>query len=787
MSFRVKARTVLHLGAELIGSDGIAFYELIKNAFDAGSPRVDIDVVVRLPYEAYIAHTQSVQAALGLKGTTPDTPELGQRRSAVVRDVNAAAPDAGAFSDRIMRGATWDELLGALDEANYIDFRDTGSGMGLGELEEDFLTIGTRSRLLDLEQEQKERSGGRPILGEKGLGRLAAMRLGSSLRVESSRSGEANWNILDIDWRLFSHESEAFVEDIPFQPTVDGPKRNAQASGTLVRIGALKSRWSEDKLREIASSEFSRLTDPFASTSRYPISLRFNGQPLPIPALDRILFDEAHAVVKARYTTDEGGPELTGEIYYRLPNRQKTFSLGLPDLLSITGSGPAVLASLGPFSVEFYWFNRRILEAVEGIGDSRAVQRLVNHWSGGLMVFRDGFRVNPYGSPDDDWLDLDRKAFASGGYKVNRKQIIGRVVISRRDNPALVDQTNREGIRDSDEKQALIGLLKHVLEVQFRTFLNQVDDELRPRLPLDFNELNEMVDTQHRRMRESVRLFVQKHPQVREDADVFEALETSLAQIDKALRDAQQLAESFEKGRTQLVNLAGLGLMVEILSHELNRATQHALATLAEADLTGLGPGVGDRLNTLKAQLKTLQKRLRILDPLSIPGRQVKESFDLVAWLDEIVASHEAQFRRHGITCSVSAQPVRPPAGMMVKMVKGMIVQILENLLSNSVYWLKQQRRLDKGFAPTIEVVVDVKAREIRVTDNGPGIAPERKEEVFQPFVTTKPPGEGKGLGLYISREIAHYHGATLVLSDRPTVHKERLNTFVLKLGANQK
>jgi len=84
-------------------------------------------------------------------------------------------------------------------------------------------------------------------------------------------------------------------------------------------------------------------------------------------------------------------------------------------------------------------------------------------------------------------------------------------------------------------------------------------------------------------------------------------------------------------------------------------------------------------------------------------------------------------------------------------------------------------------------VIINTKVREIQVSDNGPGIPRESREDMFQPFVTTKPPGEGKGLGLYISREIAHYHGAELVLSDNRTVHKNRLNTFILMLEANQK
>ena len=53
MSFRVAARTLLHLGAELISSDGVAFYELIKNGLDAGSRTVRIDVVITLPQPTY--------------------------------------------------------------------------------------------------------------------------------------------------------------------------------------------------------------------------------------------------------------------------------------------------------------------------------------------------------------------------------------------------------------------------------------------------------------------------------------------------------------------------------------------------------------------------------------------------------------------------------------------------------------------------------------------------------------------------------------------------------------
>src|SRR3972149_3628312 len=53
MHFKVAARTVLHLGAGLISSDGIALYELIKNSFDAGTDSVDIAVQMAFPFATY--------------------------------------------------------------------------------------------------------------------------------------------------------------------------------------------------------------------------------------------------------------------------------------------------------------------------------------------------------------------------------------------------------------------------------------------------------------------------------------------------------------------------------------------------------------------------------------------------------------------------------------------------------------------------------------------------------------------------------------------------------------
>src|SRR5579884_1844900 len=174
MSFRVMARTVIQLGAELISSDGIAFYELIKNAFDAGSPRVDIDVLIRLPYDAYISHVHFVQAEQKVRRSSSEVDEkVAGRRAVIVQDLDPTAPGTTELAKRISRATTWEQLLEELDKANRIDFGDFGSGMTRKDLQENFLTIGTRSRLIQLEGQRKKGESRSPILGEKGLGRLS--------------------------------------------------------------------------------------------------------------------------------------------------------------------------------------------------------------------------------------------------------------------------------------------------------------------------------------------------------------------------------------------------------------------------------------------------------------------------------------------------------------------------------------------------------------------------------------------------------------------------------------
>ena len=108
-----------------------------------------------------------------------------------------------------------------------------------------------------------------------------------------------------------------------------------------------------------------------------------------------------------------------------------------------------------------------------------------------------------------------------------------------------------------------------------------------------------------------------------------------------------------------------------------------------------------------------------------------------------------------------------------IELVPQDITRVCLNLIGNGFYAAtkRQKEGSDPKFKPTLKVSTrDLgDAVEIRIRDNGIGIAPEIKDKLFQPFFTTKPTGEGTGLGLSISWDIVtQQHGGTIAVDSEP-------------------
>src|SRR3546814_8775764 len=98
--------------------------------------------------------------------------------------------------------------------------------MSRDDLERNFLVIGTASRKREVEAALKRGDAQTPYLGEKGIGRLSALRLGERLRVETARADETHLNLLEIDWRAFG-DVDAMLDQLPVAP-IAGPAKPSE-------------------------------------------------------------------------------------------------------------------------------------------------------------------------------------------------------------------------------------------------------------------------------------------------------------------------------------------------------------------------------------------------------------------------------------------------------------------------------------------------------------------------------------------------------------------------------
>jgi len=796
MTITFKARVLLELGAELISSDAVALYELVKNGIDAGSENITLKVQVFVQPSAYrrllrqpiLASDSRTWEPLKFASLVEDAIDKDAPRE-LLEDFWKAVGEPQGRSEALAA------LKKAIHDFNFVSVSDTGDGMTVASLQVHYLTVGTPARLHQKKARSKSTQSQQAPLGEKGIGRLAAMRIGHHITVTTGTLTELRWNELVMDWRPVIEDPDLDASAIDFRPFKTNRKKSPDVKGTQIVVRELQSDWSPLKLQELSKTEFAKLKDPFLDNyaSRF-LLVAWQGKPVKEATMfQSSLLEHADAHCVIAFRTNNGdpydgkdGPTLTVTTDYRRRDRVETITHEgahlcesvshevrgrrrpkASDALPGSDEVVAALATVGDFDAEFHWFNRgRLMRENNELWEQK-VGPFVRTWNGGLLVYRDGYRVYPYGSPADDWLDLDRKALSSGAYKLNRGQIVGYLRIASDTNPHLQDQTNREGFRDGPEKEALRRLLRQAIISDCKTFLESVDKQNQPADAETIKQLQVRIDKNQRAASTSLRQLKTRVP---DEASSVNKIIAQLREVEDAWGRAKEALEAHEEEIERYIHLAGVGLMVELIAHELSRTTEDALELLSRKS-TAKDP---KQLAVLEAQIKTLNKRVRVLDELSIPGRQSRLLHDVGDIVTMMVEMYEAKATRDSVI--IEWNP--PKKKLKHKLERGQMLQILDNLLSNAVYWLN--RRTDRNSPAKVSIVLDPLERELRVEDNGPGISKSVGEKVFTAFYTTKPSGEGRGLGLYIAKRLAEENGATLELSD---LVDDQHNGFILKFA----
>jgi PAS domain S-box-containing protein len=251
------------------------------------------------------------------------------------------------------------------------------------------------------------------------------------------------------------------------------------------------------------------------------------------------------------------------------------------------------------------------------------------------------------------------------------------------------------------------------------------------------------------------------------------------------LTERKRVEQELEASRAQMVSssrLSALGMMAGGIAHEINNplAVIHASAAniirMSESGSVQVPPAVlknnhrisqtADRISRIVRSLRHVARESSADEFRETPVREI---------VDETLELCTERFRAHNIRLSV---PVVDPKAI-VNSREAQICQVLLNLLQNAfdeLVDLEGERWvvLDVTYCPGWVV--------LSVSDSGPGIGPEHRAHIMEPFFTTKPVGKGTGLGLSISRSIALQHGGTLEL-DEESPH----TCFRLKLPLSQR
>ncbi len=148
-----------------------------------------------------------------------------------------------------------------------------------------------------------------------------------------------------------------------------------------------------------------------------------------------------------------------------------------------------------------------------------------------------------------------------------------------------------------------------------------------------------------------------------------------------------------------------------------------------------------------------------------------RQPTDVNALADEYLRLAYHGLRAKDKSFNATLQPALAPGLPSIQAVPGDLGRVLLNLFTNAFYAVqKRQQSGESGYAPTVGVRTELAADKLKivVSDNGTGMPADVQARIFQPFFTTKPSGEGTGLGLSLAHDIiVQGHGGTLTVESR--------------------
>ncbi|MCM3715865.1 ATP-binding protein [Alkalihalobacillus oceani] len=406
--------------------------------------------------------------------------------------------------------------------------------------------------------------------------------------------------------------------------------------------------------------------------------------------------------------------------------------------------------------------------------------RSILNSSRGVYLFRNDFRILPYG-PDIDWFKFTYRSQRLKATIYKEHTVSGYVNLDSQTSEGLQEQTNRQGLIEDEYGSNFLNIIQNI--VSFIAFREDIDLRKRFNVPISKSTKIELKTMDGNIVFTRTKANLEEKKKLLNDLEketekIYTSPEMKLnstykkiAQSIEVLKTTAQKEEEFTKQErfryeqeiTQLkslVGLAGQGIIVESLTHELNKIESNISSyarnskkllisdlSLNENDIKNLG----NYQDSILHEISFLQLQLKHLEPTYKKNRTVLSQISIKTLLNDLYRSDGPMANK---AKNIKMQVIIEGDDFEIKGNKGVLITIFDNLFLNSLYWVNQEANKDKE----IQFELNQYDKTITIWDSGPGFHKNIINKLFEPYESMKP--DGRGLGLYIVKElIRSLHG----------------------------
>ena len=409
----------------------------------------------------------------------------------------------------------------------------------------------------------------------------------------------------------------------------------------------------------------------------------------------------------------------------------------------------------------------------------------------GVKVYRNNFRILPYGSPDNDWLDMS-------GYNTRNKAIIykkhtttGYVKVDGIENlEKIKEMTNRQGIQLDNFGENFILIMKDIIykviatmETNFNNNLSYPKEyNLREKKEGDIIKISEILfkknynpEEESKRKIDSIKNDIEKGTfETKTLKKKIDSLSKSINDINEYNLKKEHLIDEEYKYINELNPIIGSSIIAQSLAHEIKRlSNQIEMLTKTIRSLCS-NVNIDNELNLIVTNCYYLSRYASILDINSRAKRRKFETFSIKECLSTILLDNPIfHYKSYDYEYKIIGEEFQ------IRGIKANIKIIVENIILNSLYWLEYFNIKN----PVIIFELSTNTKKLIIYDNGRGIDENISNKIFEPFISNKPDNSGRGMGLYIVSQLLKDFGAIIFLDDSLNEYGNKYKFIIEFLG----